>query len=108
MTPFASSSYKEMVFKDLGQGRAKVEYGPVAVELREDGFTITADKPFVVENRIGVYNDHMMQVEKLTENAIALSYQGFGYGLEAAGGRFVRAQTIASEGNAITITINNK
>jgi len=100
--------YETMSFTDLGDGKARVEYGPVTVELREDGFTITADKPFVAENRIGVYNDHMMQVEKLTENAISLSYRGFGYGLAVSGGSFVRADAIASAENEITITVNNQ
>jgi len=99
---------KKMEFTDLGNGRAKVDYGSITFTLREDGFTVTGAEPFRLENRIGSRDDHMMEVKSQNESTVNFSYMGTDYGISLEHGHFENAENIVSEYNMIDVTVINK
>lgn len=96
-------------FTDLGNGQARVTYGELTFTLKEKGFTITAPKPFTVENRIGISSgsERLMQTKAVTPQCLSLSYQGMDYALEAVTGHFVKDTVAASVGTTLELRIRN-
>ena len=92
----------EMTFTDTGDGTAEVTYGPVRVSLFESGLSITADRDFILENRIGKDGNHLPKVLSCDESYLALSYHGTEYTVRLANGIFHGAKEIESEDGTVT------
>lgn len=97
--PFA---YEKMEFTDLGEGKARVNFGSIVFGMRDNLLLCTADRPFRLENRIGKDGGHLPTVVSLTEKALTLSYDGRTYRITLEKGTFRNAKTILSENNIVS------
>ena len=97
--PFA---YEKMEFTDLGEGKARVNFGSIVFGMRDNLLLCTADRPFRLENRIGKDGGHLPAIVSLTEKELTLSYDGRTYRITLEKGTFVNAKTILSEDNIVS------
>ena len=95
---------EKMTFADLGGGVAKITYGDLSVELREDRIILTAHSDFTVENRIGKVN-HLPKVEGWEKKRLSLSYQGAPYSIIADVGSFLSPTAVASENGRMELIL---
>lgn len=84
-------------FTDLGEGKARLSYGDVVIDLQENGLKITASSPFILENRIGKDGGHLPQIVSLDNQQIVLSYNGTQYGCSLTKGILSDAYHILSD-----------
>ena len=94
---------EDMTFTDNGDGSATVCFGDITAELQEDALILTAPKPFVLENRIGIDGGHLPEVRGLTDRELALSYCGVDYAVLAVKGTFLDSHTLSSEENVLEL-----
>lgn len=99
--------FGEMEFVDNQDGSALVRYGDVMVLLEENGIRISAPKPFLLENRMGIDGGHMPKEEKITSGEITLSYGGVSYPVFISKGSVLDARTVISEENQICLKFKN-
>ena len=97
--------YEKMEFLDTGDGRAVVTYGDLTVELCEDRVKIRASRPFELENRIGLKENHFPECLGLAERELKLSYKGVEYAIVLCKGHFDGENSIFSEGHMIEIKL---
>lgn len=77
------------------------------VLLEENGIRISAPKPFLLENRMGIDGGHMPKEEKITSGEITLSYGGVSYPVFISKGSVLDARTVISEENQICLKFKN-
>lgn len=93
---------RAMEFTDLGDGKARVTYGDLTVELREDRVILIHPGEFSLTHRIGK-NDHLPRVVAWDEKRLALSYKGTPYRVSASAGQFLSPTEVASDGGVIEL-----
>ena len=103
--PFA---YDKMEFTDLGEGKARVNFGSIVFGMRDNLLLCTADRPFRLENRIGKDGGHLPTVVSLTEKELTLSYSGRTYRITLEKGTFRDAKTLLSENNIVSARFTAK
>ena len=103
--PFA---YEKMAFTDLGEGKARVNFGSIVFGMRDNLLLCTADRPFRLENRIGKDGGHLPTVVSLTEKELTLSYDGRTYRITLEKGTFRDAKTLLSENNIVSARFTAK
>ena len=96
--------FSELEFVDNNDGSATVKYGDVTLNLYDNAIEITADKSFVLENRIGRDGDHMPSLRSVSDKRIDLTYKEADYSILATKGSFADRNTIVSEDNTIYLT----
>lgn len=93
--------FDKMLFKDDGNGCATVCYGNLTISLSEWGIKITGEKPFVLENRIGLDNAHIPDIIKLESKTLQLNYLGVDYKIELKQGTFKSEKEMLSSENVL-------
>lgn len=92
-------------FSDMGGGCAQVRCGEVAFTLNEDRLSVRADGDFTIENRAAQGSDGAPEVLSVSEREVRLRYGGTDYAVRLNRGRFVDAQTVASECGEISAVL---
>ncbi|MBQ6707806.1 MAG: hypothetical protein IJM97_02530 [Clostridia bacterium] len=100
----SETEFEKMEFYDNDDGSAKICFGEVVFDLCEDSFKITANKPFTIEQRIGIDSNHLPQTKNLSEGRIDLNYNGVDYSVIAKQGKFADKYILKSENNIIEIS----
>lgn len=100
--------YDEMEFEDCGKGRCKVSFadsagGAVIFSLNENGLTVSRNKDFIMENRIGRVSEYLPAVFSVSDNELALCYKGKNYCVKLSAGKFLSEKKIVSEHGVIGI-----
>lgn len=94
-------SADKLAFNDLGCGRALLNYGCVKVYLSENSIRFEADRPIILENRIGKFTDHIPSVVSLDNSLLKLDYDGTQYKIQLKTGTFSDALHIESNENGV-------
>lgn len=92
-------------FTDKGEGKALLELGEITVLLEERRLTVTAEREFILENRIGKQNDHLPEVIYSDDNTVKLKYQGTEYGIRLTEGSIDGVCRIKSENKRVSAEI---
>ena len=100
-------TYERMEFVDNGNSEATVKYGEIEIKLFESSMIISAEKPFSVENRIGIDGGHKAQVRAVGNDSIDLTYNGFDYSVKVEKGEVLSKTKIRSVDNKIKLSFNN-
>lgn len=99
--------HTDMVFTDDGDGKATVTYGELTIKLYENGVIITAPKPFTLENRIGLFGDHLPECTACTKDRIHLSYGGVRYAVRLAEGTATNENTLTADGGVLHLVFDD-
>lgn len=102
-------SYDEMIFKDKSDGKCEVRFvssnGDLVFELSENEITITGEKDFVIENKIGRKSEFLPDVCNISDTELVLGYKNKKYSVKLLSGNFVNEKIIKSENCRIKAVI---
>lgn len=104
-TDGTTPAFGPMEFHEIAEGTAAITYGDITVELRENSVKILADKPFTLENRIGIDGNHLPQFKNMTEKQINLIYGGVNYSVVVKQGIVLEKTQLASVENVLEIEL---
>ncbi|MBQ2941135.1 MAG: hypothetical protein IJD97_02750 [Clostridia bacterium] len=96
-------SFSDMSFSDLGDGCAKVSYGSLSFELKENSFKIEGNAPFSLKNMIGIDGNHKPSVLSLNDKEVTFEYGREKYRVKAKTGKVLSESEFSSEGNCLLI-----
>ena len=103
-TPLSSENIK---FTDNNNGTATVEYSSVTVFLTENGFKISAEKPFSLEIRKGINGGQNVQQKLANRKELSLEFNGCRYSVILIEGIFENETTINSQNSELEITFKS-
>ena len=96
----------KMEFTDLGDGCAALNLGAVRITLSEDKIHIACDRPFTLENRIGIDGSHMWSCRSACSDRLELSYGETDYSIVLSKGKFISETVAESDGGTLELIIN--
>ncbi len=99
---------EKMIFSDMGQGTAHIDYGTFSITLSDDRFCIESDGPFTAEYKFGKKDAHIPQIVSSSEKKLLMSFKCSEYGLELTDGAFCSALKARSDNDRIEALIFRK
>ncbi len=84
---------------------AVVDFGVIRFTLTEQSISITADRDFVLENRIGKTDRHFPALVSCDDKELHLRYSGMEYRIRLAAGQFEGTRQLRSEDGMLELTI---
>lgn len=101
----AEPRYERMSFTDLGDNRARVDYGELSFTLSESCVRVDSPVPLRLELRRGIDGGHTPTVRAVSQKRLDLSYLDTDYSLTLSRGKFLDSYLIQSECGVIEINI---
>lgn len=103
-------AYDEMIFEDKTDGKCQVRFtssnGDIVFALNENEVTISSEKDFVLENKIGRESEFLPSVCNMNDSELVLCYKDKKYAVKLSNGKFVDETKIISENGEIKATFN--
>lgn len=105
-------SYEKMIFKDNNDGSCEARFVSAdrdfVFEIGESEFSITREKDFILEHRIGRACEFTPEVISCGEKELELKYKERSYILKLSSGRFANYKELESENGKISVYMELK